>query len=173
MPFACPTPGASNGGPNLTITRQPVSQTVNAGSPASLSVNVSGGGPFSFEWRHDSVPVPGGTNATLVFPAAQLQDAGNYQVIITNTCTVLTSAVATLTVLAPPQLGANPAFGANGFEFLLFAQPGQQYFIEKSTNLVDWTVFSTVSPTATPWPVQDPTATREGTAFYRARLQWP
>jgi hypothetical protein len=62
---------------------------------------------------------------------------------------------------------------ANGFEFRLLGQPNQQYFIEKSTNLLDWTVISSVTPTSSSWMVRDPTATLGGTAFYRARLPLP
>jgi len=170
MGFSCPTPGASNGGPSLTITSQPRNQTVLAGGMARFCVTVFGAGPLTFQWSRNTVSLAGAANATLVLPAVGLGDAADYQVVIANICSTLTSAVATLTVVLPPQLGA-PTLDGEGFEFLLLGQPGEQYSIEKSTNLLDWTILSTVTPTNGSWPVRDATATLDGTAFYRARLR--
>jgi hypothetical protein len=172
MTFSCPTPGASNGGPNLTITSQPRSQTVPAGGTASFTVSVSGMGPFGYKWFRNTAFVAGATNAALTLPAVQAEDAGDYLVVVANACSSATSAVATLTVLVPPQLDA-PVLDANGFAFRLVGHPNQEYFIEKSTNLLDWTVISSVTPTSGSWMVRDPTATLGGIAFYRARLALP
>jgi hypothetical protein len=46
----------------------------------------------------------GATNATLVLPSVQTQDSGPYPVVVINACGALTSAVASVSVLLPPQL---------------------------------------------------------------------
>jgi len=81
---------------SLTITNQPDSQTVSAGDPVTFTVGVSGG-PAVYRWQKDGVNLTS-TSDTLVIANAQLANAGNYRVIITNTINSVTSAVAVLTV---------------------------------------------------------------------------
>ncbi len=80
------------------ITQQPQSQTVAAGSVATLSVAASGTAPLHHQWRKNGVNLPAATNASLTFAGAQLADSGSYSVVITNGAGAVTSLVATLTV---------------------------------------------------------------------------
>src|SRR5688572_16631915 len=47
-----------------TITQQPASQTNGIGESATFSVQASGSRPFSYQWRRNGSPIPGGTNST-------------------------------------------------------------------------------------------------------------
>ena len=84
------------------ITGQPVaSQTVVAGSLAEFSVQAQGSAPLNHQWRRNGIAVSGATNATqTLFPLAAT-NAGNYDVIISNSSGSVTSSVATVTVLSP------------------------------------------------------------------------
>ena len=82
----------------LVITSQPRRQTVEVGEPVAFTVGVAGG-PVSYRWQKDGVFL-GATSNRLVILSASPATAGNYQVICTNTLTVITSSVATLTVLS-------------------------------------------------------------------------
>jgi hypothetical protein len=96
----------------LTITNQPQSQTVTAGDAVTLSVGVSGS-PAFYRWQKDGVTQPSTSN-TLKIASAQVANAGNYRVMITNSISAVTSSVATLTVIADltgPRIIA--AIGAN------------------------------------------------------------
>ena len=79
------------------ITLNPASQTVLAGTTASLLCAASGPGPV-YQWRKDGAPVNGATAETLLFSPASTNDSGDYDVVVTNTCGAVTSAVATLMV---------------------------------------------------------------------------
>jgi hypothetical protein len=82
------------------IKWQPVSRSVLLTNPASFTV--LGVGPkLGYRWQFNGVDIPGATNSTYTIPAAQALDAGNYQVILANSFGSVTSAVASLTVLAP------------------------------------------------------------------------
>ncbi len=89
-----------------SITNQPLSQTVPVGSNVTFTVGAAGNPPLRYFWHFNGAPLPGKTNATLSLPNVQLADAGNYSVVITDFVgtvqSVVTSSVATLTVLAPP-----------------------------------------------------------------------
>jgi hypothetical protein len=168
--LSCPTPGTSNADTDLIITGQPQSLSVSTGETASFKVFATGGGWLTHQWFHQNAPMANATNSTLVLPSVQPADAGDYHVVIANTCTTATSAVATLTLPLAPQLGGAMKLDENGFEFYLQGQIGAQYAIEKSTNLINWTFFESVTLTNSPWPIVDSSASQVGSAFYRARL---
>ncbi len=81
-----------------TITQQPASATVNAGSSVTLSVIATGSGDLSYQWRKDGVALPDATDATFSIEEASLSDAGTYDVVISNGGVSVTSSGATLTV---------------------------------------------------------------------------
>lgn len=82
----------------LVITNQPDSQTVSVGDRVEFNVGVQGG-PAAYRWQKDGVNLSSTSN-TLVIASAQVANAGNYRVIVTNTLGSVTSSVATLTVTA-------------------------------------------------------------------------
>ena len=59
--------------------------TVTPGTPVSFTISAVGAQPLFYQWTlNDSVPVPGGTNATLQIPSAVDSVAGLYNVTVTN-----------------------------------------------------------------------------------------
>jgi autotransporter-associated beta strand protein len=81
----------------------PTNNIVAVGQPASFSINVGGLNP-TYQWRHAGTNIPGATTASLIIPAATGADAGNYDVVLTNNFSAITSSVATLTVRTPVNL---------------------------------------------------------------------
>lgn len=92
----------------IVIATQPQSQTVVENRPVQFSVALSAGStPLFYQWLLNGEPILGANSATLRIPLAQLTDAGQYSVIITNYAGSVTSAPATLVVLPdtePPRL---------------------------------------------------------------------
>jgi hypothetical protein len=84
-----------------TITRQPASQTVGAGTNATFTVTATGTPAPAFQWWRNGQPIAGATAATLPLPAVQAGDAGTYSVVVTNAGGSVTSSAATLTVFTP------------------------------------------------------------------------
>ena len=91
-----------------TITAQPVSLTVTAGSLATFTVTAEGTGPLSYQWAKDGIPVAGEVSTSFSITAAQAQDEGSYTVVVSNTTGPVTSAAATLTVLQPVTIRVHP-----------------------------------------------------------------
>jgi hypothetical protein len=85
------------GPPSISV--QPVSRTVPAGTNVSFSVTASGLAALYYQWRFNLAELPGKTNASLSLTNVQSANAGDYDVVITNIYGGITSAVATLTVL--------------------------------------------------------------------------
>ena len=94
------------------IAGQPVSQNVNAGDAAALSVTALGTAPLDYQWRKDGVLVAGATDASLTLTNVQRADAGCYDVVVSDGFGSVTSAVASLTVNLASADAFNPS--ANG-----------------------------------------------------------
>jgi hypothetical protein len=94
------------------IVTPPQNLTVLVDSNALFTVAASGTAPLSYQWLVNGDPIPGATTSSLSF-TAQVSDAGNYSVMVTNEAAVVTSAVATLTVLVPPKFYTEPASSTN------------------------------------------------------------
>jgi len=85
------------------ITAQPYGQTNLAGALATFSVSAAAPtGPqlFSYQWRMGGTNLPAATNNILNLPNLALNQAGIYDVVITNSAGSVTSAPAVLSVSA-------------------------------------------------------------------------
>jgi len=85
-----------------TITQQPQNYSVTNGYNATFTNQVSGAGPFFFQWYYNTnTAVAGGTNNILQITFATTNQAGYYSVIITNSSGgAVTSSPALLTVIS-------------------------------------------------------------------------
>ena len=90
-----------------TILAQPMGATVTAGQTATFSVNAAGTPAPTFRWRKDGLPISGATQATLTLPDAQWSDAGNYDVLVSNSRNSVLSRTVPLRVLATSDANAN------------------------------------------------------------------
>jgi endonuclease/exonuclease/phosphatase family metal-dependent hydrolase len=91
------------------ITSQPQSQSVATGNSATFSVIVTGTSPLNYQWFFNSTNISGATNSLFTLASAQLTNAGNYFVIVTNIAGSVTSSVAVLNVSnAPPVISVQP-----------------------------------------------------------------
>ncbi len=93
------TPALLRGEGLPEITSQTADQIVYAGDPASVGVVATGAAPLSYQWFKDGTPLTGQTNAVITFPAVSPNEAGVYQVVVSNALGTATSLPAALTVL--------------------------------------------------------------------------
>ena len=124
--------GSTNAAP--TITTQPISRTVAAGSPASFTTVVTGFPTPTLQWFKNSVAVPGATTELLTFASAALADAGTYTLVATNSQGSATSNAATLTVtgtapvvITQPASVAQPAGTAASLTVVASGSPAYQW----------------------------------------------
>ena len=90
-------------GPDVapTITAQPSAQIVTTGQSATFRVIATGTPAPTYQWRKAAVAITGNATATtaaLTLPSVTANDAGAYDVVVTNAAGTVTSASATLTV---------------------------------------------------------------------------
>lgn len=75
---------------------------------ADFSVTATGSGIISYQWRKDTVAIPGATSAAYSIPSVAAGNAGSYSCVVGNGCSgKVTSAPAVLTVRTQPVISAN------------------------------------------------------------------
>jgi hypothetical protein len=100
--------------PPPVIVSQSTNEIVVAGSNAVFSVNATSYYPMSFQWQFngtnlvDGGQISGSTNSMLTISPATDANAGSYQVIAYNDYGAVTSSIASLIVLDPIQITAQP-----------------------------------------------------------------
>src|ERR1035441_9247558 len=85
----------------IAIAQQPQSAYRFVGDPLTLSVTLTGGLPYGYQWwKNGTNLLAGATGASLTMLNLQVTDSGNYIVVVTNTAGSITSSVASVTVQA-------------------------------------------------------------------------
>jgi hypothetical protein len=74
-----------------SIEIQPSPLTAGIGEEVVLSAAAKGEPLPSYQWRHDGMAVSGATGPRLVIPSLSMQDAGSYDVVVTNDAGTATS----------------------------------------------------------------------------------
>ena len=90
-----------------TILAVPQNQTVSLSNSISFNVIARGSAPLFYQWSLNGTPIASGNSPTLFIGAAQIADAGDYTVTVTNAFGSV-SATATLVVSARPVVTENP-----------------------------------------------------------------
>jgi sugar lactone lactonase YvrE len=133
------------------IVNPPVSITNRVGSTAIFNVDADGThgalSLFTFRWYKNATNYVGGssssfsTSAHFTFPVGSINDAGSYSVVVSNSYGSVTSEVANLTVLLPPQSFSGQNANGGGVQLQFSGTPNYSYILQTATNLtppVNW-----------------------------------
>jgi len=85
----------------ITITPNGTNFVLYAGANATLSVNVVGAPPLSYQWNQNGAALTGATTSAYAFTNIQPPSAGSYTCVVTNSLRTATSAVMVVTVISP------------------------------------------------------------------------
>ncbi|MBK8477898.1 MAG: hypothetical protein IPL39_16810 [Opitutaceae bacterium] len=85
------------------VVTQPLGASRSVNQSVAFAVEASGARPFAYQWRRNGTPVTGAIAPTLTIDMLTLEDAGAYEVEVSNTFGSITSRPASLTVNAPGQ----------------------------------------------------------------------
>ncbi|HAM70989.1 MAG TPA: hypothetical protein DCM86_05040 [Verrucomicrobiales bacterium] len=111
MLFALLVTSTALGAPPV-IAVQPEDQSALLGGTALFSVQASGTGPLQLQWRATLgttfTNIPGATNSILTLTNVQVTNR-RFAAVVTNLEGAVTSRLAVLTVLRPPQFSLHPA----------------------------------------------------------------
>ena len=112
---SAPVATGTDNGANITInalpaiTTPPSNQSACVGGNATFCVIASGTG-LTYQWRKGGINIAGATLNCYNISSVSLSDAGNYDVVISGTCTPpVTSATVSLTVNTAPAITVQPS----------------------------------------------------------------
>ncbi len=128
-----------------TINTQPTALSVMVGSTARFTVIATGTPAPTYQWRKVGVPLLGNsssTTATLLLDNITASDAGSYDVVVSNSAGVITSAPARLTV--------NPASATVQINALNATYDGAPHAVIVNTSPAGLTANITYNGTSTP-----------------------
>ena len=84
------------------ISSQPSNHAAFNGCSPTFAVTVDGTGPFTYQWKKNGVDILNANDETLTLDNINGASAGNYSVVVTNSCGSVTSNSAILTVSSRP-----------------------------------------------------------------------
>ncbi|HTZ19732.1 MAG TPA: immunoglobulin domain-containing protein [Opitutaceae bacterium] len=145
------------------VSLQPASQAVVAGGSVTFSALAVAAPAAAYQWRLNGVNLVGQTNATLTLANVQAANAGQYDVVISNSLGSVVTSAATLRVLAHGYAGIyfgsyGPGLGSfalyiradNTGVGLFSKMPGAtNAFVNYNITVSDAGVFSFLSPATT------------------------
>ncbi|GEM_PF-1791979 len=154
-----------------SIIVQPVGVATNPGATVFLNVTATGSATLNYQWNFDGASLPGATNSTLELDGITTNQAGTYQVRITNSVGSTNSQIVRLAVgyqsLTPAQLYFLSHSVANGDALMIALQAGRNYRVQSSSNLQDWLDVANFLSDSTLVPFTNALATNSTQLFYR------
>jgi hypothetical protein len=155
-----------------TIVRQPVSKTVSPGDDVTFNVSATGSEPIHYQWRAGYLPgdIPGATNDTLVLTNVHTGMSGNIRVIVSNPASSVMSAIAVLSVVAPPSI-TNAGLNTTNVSFAFTSLTNLGYVVEYKDTLSDpaWLTLRNVNGVGGVLTISDG-MTNLPSRFYRIRV---
>jgi hypothetical protein len=151
-----------------SIAAQPTNQSAAAGTTVSFIVAASGSPPLSYQWQFNGTNLDGAIFEVLTLTNVQPEHSGAYLAAISNPAGTTNSSAALLTVVGPPVL-LNARMLNGSLVFTLDGVAGQNYLVDVSTNLLDWTLLTTMSNANAQTDFTDATSSNSVSRFYRAR----
>ncbi len=157
-----------------TITSGPANTTITEGDNASFSITADGTAPIAYQWRFNGATIAGANSATLTLSSVTTQQAGQYDVVVSNNAGSTTSTPATLTVNSlPPPVVETITVQAGKIEMSFTPQAGKTYVLESTGDGgQSWSSAQTIDTSAGTGPVkvQIPIGTARY-EFFRLRIK--
>lgn len=129
---------------NPQILIQPISPAIGVGGDITLSVSAMGGG-LTYQWKKDTFPIEGATDATYSIKAAEPTDAGTYTCVVSNDCGSITTNPTVLVVNHHATLALGLPSACSAGEQLVVSinvsaatsiVVGGQFFLSYDTNVL-------------------------------------
>ncbi len=157
--------------PPPSINVHPQSQSARVGTNVTFNVAATSSTPLGYQWRFGGDNIPSATQSSFTRSNVQTNHAGAYSVLVANGGGFVVSSNALLNVLlpTPPQFQSITRLPDGRIDLSVSGDNGILYWIDLTTNLVDWEPLTNVLNTNGTFEFIDGTATNRTKGFYRAR----
>jgi len=130
------------------ILVQPSNQSALVGGSATFTVTAAGAGELSYQWRYNATTIAGAVGPFYRLNDVQTNDAGSYDVIVSNPFGSIRSDPATLAIVgSPPSITVSLSSNTVTLDYSP-AQTNFTYVLEYKTNITDtnWNSLDTNIP---------------------------
>jgi hypothetical protein len=155
------------------IAASPASQVLPAGAVTSFGVTASGTSPLSYQWLKNGTAILGATNSCLPFRPVNLDDDGDYFVVVSNSAGAAVTPPVQLTVRAVPEAGELSLDLDPYVEVTISGKVGRTYELQSVDNLQGpntWRTLTRIQLPSVPFTWTDAAAPPVNRHFYRALL---
>ncbi len=146
----------------VKLQNQPADQSVAAGTAATLNVAAAGSAPFAYQWFRNGATLIGATHATLVLTNVQPDQAGAYQVRVTNQVGLVSSQEAQLCVRTDEKsasiLSVRLLPDRATARVVICGPAGQDAVLQGSRDLAGWVVLTNFTFASNLYEYFDPEA---------------
>lgn len=162
------------GTPPVLVSPSPAGNTnIDFGSALTLPISVSSQPTLAgFQWRVDGDPIGGGSAQQLNIFGASPDDSGTYSIILSNAMGSVTGDVAHVHVNVPLKLNVTEIAGDKGKDIRIQGAGEQGFWIEASTDLVNWCAFAVNPVPLNPFDYVFKTPESHTQLFFRCTA-WP
>lgn len=154
-----------------TLSIQPLAIAVKVTSNAAFNVTAAGIPAPTYQWRFNGTNIAAATLASYTRSNVQYSQVGNYSVSVSNIAGTIVSSNALLTILpaAPGEFQTTAVQPDGSMLVTLGGDAGATYFVETSTNLVNWSALTNVSLAGPTIQFNVGTTTNDPQRYFRAR----
>jgi hypothetical protein len=100
--------GGIDPNPTITVQTQPQNQVALLGTTALFEIDASPADYLSYQWLFDGKPMPGENDSILIIDVEKTTQSGNYSVLMNTGGKNVASKVASLKVILPVEITAEP-----------------------------------------------------------------
>jgi GH25 family lysozyme M1 (1,4-beta-N-acetylmuramidase) len=154
-----------------SISAQPQPVAIKVTSNATFAVAATGIPAPGYQWMFNGTNIGGATSSMYTRTNSQYANAGNYSVVVANIAGSLTSSNALLSILtaAPAQLQTVGVLPDTSLQLRITGDPGATYYLQSSTNLVDWVALTNMTCSGSPSDFTVGGLANDPRRFFRAR----
>ena len=130
-----------------TITSHPSPVAVPVTANATFTAAATGVPGPAYQWRFNGANIAGATGTSYTRMNVPYADAGTYSVLVTNVAGTNVSSGAALSILtaSPGQFQPAAVQSDGSLQLVLSGDSGATYYVQSSTNLIDWQPFTNVT----------------------------
>ncbi len=157
--------------PSPVITTHPQNQSARLGSNVTFNVVATSSTALGYQWQFAGDNIPTATQSSYIRNNVKTNDSGAYSVLVTNAGGLVASSNAMLSVTlpTPPRFQSIIRLPDGRMDLFISGDAGVTYWIDRTTNLVNWEPLTNLFNTNGNVEFIDNSATNAEKGFYRAR----